>query len=516
MVGGPERQRAVGEERVFAGEADAAAMRPRAGAVGQQLVALHPDRVLGLHDLDRRPRREMVHRHQDGGAVARAGAAERCVHQLVLDGRLAGAPRRIADRHGTRPEPGRRDRARRVERPERGEHHVVDHVRGREIMVHGRRELRAHDPARRDDEVDRFEGAGIHRDRRIGGGEDRLHRDRARGRLGRVDRAGGLRIAAAEIERQAVARLLHPDMDTHRPVAVGPVMVHQPLGLGGAVRPAGNRRPHPVGGPDHQRVHGPGHDIRAERLAELRHAPCAEPGRAHLATQIADHHVGYPAVVADDRLDFGVDAVGGPHADRRHQESVMEDLARRRAGRTRHQPADIGLVGDAHPEGDQPSLVEGGRRDHEIGDVAVARLVGVVADEAVAVAHGLRRVALEDAADRLGIEQRMVLQPAADHDHAAGAVGQPRGAVLGFAENRRVAAMEQRMRHRLGGLAQAAQHHLDGDRIQAHGVSPAAMTRLPCASTVALWPDRTTVVESNCWITAAPSIRSPARSRARS
>src|SRR5215831_5157897 len=109
----------------------------------------------------------------------------------------------------------------------------------------------------------------------------------------------------------------------------------------------------------------------------------------------------------------------------------------------------------------------------------------------------------------------MVLQPAAHHDDAAGRIAEARGAVLRFAQDRRVAAVEQRVRHRRGGLADAVDDDLGGDRVELHFPS-SAITRLPSSSTVSAWPASTTVVESYCSTMAGPAMRSPAPRRARS
>ena len=78
----------------------------------------------------------------------------------------------------------------------------------------------------------------------------------------------------------------------------------------------------------------------------------------------------------------------------------MEDLARRSAGGAGHQAADIGLVGDAGAEGDDSPRMKDRRDHHDVGHVRVAGLVGIVGDEAVAVAHLGTRVARAHALDR--------------------------------------------------------------------------------------------------------------------
>ena len=208
-------------------------------------------------------------------------------------------------------------------------------------------------------------------------------------------------------------------------------------------------------------------DLGAVLGAELRQPLGAHPRTADLRAQIAEHHVGNAAVVADDRFDGVVDAGAGLKANRRQQQAVVKNLARGGARRSRHDAADIGFVGDADTEPDQRAVVERRRdRDH-VGRMGIAGLIRIVDDEAVA---GVQppHVALLHLAHRLLVGEQMVLQPAADDDHASVAVGQPGGAVLRFAQDRRIAAVVERVLHRRGDLAQAAADDLGGDRIDGH------------------------------------------------
>ena len=97
--------------------------------------------------------------------------------------------------------------------------------------------------------------------------------------------------------------------------------------------------------------------------------------------------LGHAAVVAQDRLDLAVDAVPGPVAHRRDQHAVVEDLARGGTGRAGNEAADVGLVRDARAERDDLAAIEDRRDHHDVGHVRVAGLVGIVGDEAVAIAH---------------------------------------------------------------------------------------------------------------------------------
>ena len=403
MVRRARGEDAVDQQLVFAHMADAAALASGTRGIAPDVEALHHHRILGLDDFDRRAGREMVHRQHDRRSVVGAGAAERGHHQLVLHGRLAGAALGVADRDRAGAEAGRRHRARRIELAERGEHAGVDHVRGREIVVHGRGILRVDQRARRHDEIDRVEHAGIHRDGGIGGGDDREQRDRLGGRAGGVDRALGLRVGAGKIEREPVAALARRYLDAHGLGAVGAVVIEQRLRVVLAVGPAGELAAHPRRRAREQACHGGLQGVGAVLVAERGEPLGAEPRAADLAAQVADDHFGHPAVVAQDCLDLAVDAVLGPVAHRRDQHAVVEDLARGGAGGAGHQAADVGLVGDAGAEGDDLAAVKDRRDHHDVRHVRVAGLVGIIGDKAVAVAHLGHRVALAHAGDGAGI-----------------------------------------------------------------------------------------------------------------
>jgi hypothetical protein len=214
-----------------------------------------------------------------------------------------------------------------------------------------------------------------------------------------------------------------------------------------------------------------------------------------LRAQIAEHDLCDTTVVGDDRLDRLLDAGVGLEAHRRQQQAVVVDLARRCAGGARHQPADVGLVRQAHAEADEHALMESGRHRDEIGGVRAAASVGIIADEALAWLHAGGGIAREHSLDRLLVGGEVILQPAANDDHATGGIGQACGAVLRFPQDGRIAAVIERIFHGRGGLAQPARHHLGRNGIDGHG--SASMTRVAPASTVAVCPPGTTVVASN-------------------
>ena len=109
------------------------------------------------------------------------------------------------------------------------------------------------------------------------------------------------------------------------------------------------------------------HCVSAVLIAQGAQALRAKPRAADLAAQVADDDLGHAAVVAQDRLNLAVDAFLGPVPDRRDQHAVVKNLARRGAGRSGHEAADIGLVGDAGAEGNDFAAIEDRRNHHHIG-----------------------------------------------------------------------------------------------------------------------------------------------------
>ena len=172
-------------------------------------------------------------------------------------------------------------------------------------------------------------------------------------------------------------------MDAHRFRPVHAVVIEEPFRLVLPVRPRSDLLPHSRGSPRHQLVDGAQQSVRAVLLEQLLEPERAEFRRTRLSAQVTQHHIGNAAVVAQDRLHLRQDALGGGEPHRRQHDPVVENLARRRAAGTRHQTADIGLVGHADPESDHLAVVEGRRRHHHVWDMAVSRLVGIVGNERI-------------------------------------------------------------------------------------------------------------------------------------
>ena len=188
----------------------------------------------------------------------------------------------------------------------------------------------------------------------------------------------------------------------------------------------------------------------------------------------------------------------------------MIDLPRHGAGGARHKAADVGLVGEADPKADQHALMEGGRDGAEIRRMGRAGFIGIVANETVAGLEALRGVALQQRLHPLLIGGAMILQAPAQHDHASLGVREPRRPVLRLPQDRRIAAVVERIFHGGGGLAQAAGDDFRGDGIDGRHHLPSLISSVPVSCTSRIWPASRTVVESNWWISAGPAMTSPA------
>src|SRR5215468_6896725 len=87
-----------------------------------------------------------------------------------------------------------------------------------------------------------------------------------------------------------------------------------------------------------------------------------------------------------------------------------------------------------------------------------------------------------------------------------------RRAVPALLDVARIGRANKRDPHLFGDGHEGGAQDLEGDAI--HHAAP--IMRNPCSSTTARWPGSTSVVLSNCSITAGPSTSFPARSRGRS
>src|SRR5204862_169923 len=159
-----------------------------------------------------------------------------------------------------------------------------------------------------------------------------------------------LGIRAGEIERESIAALARGYLDAHRLRAVGAVVVKQRLSAVLSVRPAGNLAAHSRGGALDQARHRRTHGVRPILIAQRAETLGAQPRASDLAAQVANDDLGNAAVVAQDCIDLAIDAVLAPVTHRRNEDAVVEDLARGGARGSRHQPADVRLVGNAGPE----------------------------------------------------------------------------------------------------------------------------------------------------------------------
>ncbi len=166
-------------------------------------------------------------------------------------------------------------------------------------------------------------------------------------------------------------------------------------------------------------------------------------------------------------------------------------------------------MGDVAAEEADDALVMHGRDDRDIGQMAAARQVWIVADEGIARLHVIKGVAREDRLDRTDHRTEMDGDVIGLGNEPAGRIEQGGRTVAALLDVGGEGGADQDRAHVLGNGQEAIAEHLHLDRVEepvwrwsgrayrsAHGRAHAATCRmmLPWGSTVALWPGRTIVV----------------------
>ena len=262
-----------------------------------------------------------------------------------------------------------------------------------------------------------------------------------------------------------VALLFHHDMDAHRLVQIDAVVVDEALGLEAAVDPFGDGASHLHFGKLEQPLEA-GERIRLAELGDqLAHALLAEPARADLAADVAEHELRRAAVGGDDLLDLDAALAAAVIAHGGKMQAFVEGLARLARARAGHGAADIALVRDRAAEADQLALDED-RRDHRhVGRVRTAALVGVIDQIGVAV-FDVAAIGLDHRAAAGGERAHVQRQHDMLRDHVAARVHDGAGGILGFAHDGREAGAEQRVLHLLHDAGERRLHDLDVDRAE--------------------------------------------------
>src|SRR5580704_16028067 len=153
------------------------------------------------------------------------------------------------------------------------------------------------------------------------------------------------------------------------------------------------------------------------------------------------------------------------------------------------------------------------RNESHVGHMRQAAVIGMIADEHVAVAD-IAAVQLENLCHQMPIHRRMK-EHRWRHEQAAVAVEDDAGKVARLADDGRIAGAVEMVVHFLHQAADAIAHDLGGDGVD-HVQSTRSKMRLPWRSTKACQPGGTTVVASNCSTMAGPAKPTPTDSLSRS
>ncbi len=250
-----------------------------------------------------------------------------------------------------------------------------------------------------------------------------------------IDGAGALVVGAGEVGGEPVAGFFDADVD---PDGLGFVddVVHEALGLGGAVGPLGDGGANAGLGASGDVAEGVGHDRGAELGGEFLEAPRAYGVHcAGLRVEVADDEFGR-AAIGSDELQYLFDGLAeGVKADGRDGEPFAEDVAGGGVAAAGRLPADVALVPHRGAEGDDSPIGGDGRDDGHIVRVGAAGGVGIGDEEAVAVLHFVDGIMAEDALDAIGIGAAVLEEGGVLADGGAVAVGYACGEVVGLADN---------------------------------------------------------------------------------
>ena len=145
----------------------------------------------------------------------------------------------------------------------------------------------------------------------------------------------------------------HRAGETHRPVELDAVIVHEAFGGRFAVRQRLDRGAQFRGGAGEQRRESSITAVAPNRSQVSRMRDSAHLRRRHLRMHVAAHQLRLPAVGEDEALEIVVVDAARIDFHRRQQQALLEYLGGVRGGRARIGAADVGLVGDRSGEADQ-------------------------------------------------------------------------------------------------------------------------------------------------------------------
>ena len=346
-------------------------------------------------------------------------------------------------------------------------HHALTRLRSR--VDRGRRHAVQHRAGRRRD-VDRPEEAGVRRD--LGPDErlDRVVHGREESGPHEVQSGAHLR-RALEMQEDLVASDLDAgpeDLLLRHFVGFEPVLE--------LVDPRGDRRDAGAGqslGVVQQRVARREHELRAVFRAQRAEALDALAVRGHLRTEVVESLARHLAVQQDQLEHVLLDPSLAIEPHRRNPEPFLVDM---------RVPAvdEVRMVRDVRgPRRDRP-VDEDRLHHHDVGKVCPAARVRVVADEDVALAHLLERMARRHVLHHAHQRAEMHRDVHRLAERAAARVEETRRAVAPLLHVRRVRGAHERLAHLLDDRRQRVADDLDQNWISEGGFAllPTVVARL--------------------------------------
>ena len=320
---------------------------------------------------------------------------------------------------------------------------------------------------------------------------------------GRVHRPPRLRGGAGEVE----GRLVAPDLDPHlhaERLSVDAVVVEPVLAVPGAVGERADRRPHLRFRLRVKRVEARVKRLHAVPLDELGQTSGRDVVGRELGEDVALALV-RPAQVREDEVNrLALGPSRREESDRRDADAFLVAVGRPGHVAAGHGAADVRPVGEVDGERDEPVSREDGTDRLHVRQVIPADLREVEEPD-VALAQPRRWDPLEELLDRERHHAHVDGNVPALGDEAPVGVGQRRGEVARFLEQRRAGRAHQDHAHLLGDRVEGVADDLERDGMNRGAHAVVSMTRFPNRSAAQRWPGSTRVVDHSSTTSAGPA-----------
>ena len=237
-----------------------------------------------------------------------------------------------------------------------------------------------------------------------------------------------------------------------------------------------------------QLLGGGHHGGLAVFVQQLGHPPLTQPVGAHLAADVAHHHLRRPAVGMDQPFQLAHRPARVHELHRRQVQALLKNLpgsARAAAG---DGASDVALVGHAGAEAYPFALVEDRRQHAHVRGVGAAAAVGVIDDVGVALPELFRGKPFEQALGTGGECPHMERQHHVLGDDLRLGVEDGATGVVGFADDGGEAGAEEGGLHLLHDAVEGGADDLDGDGVGGHARPGLSVHCLDGADTKTLYP----------------------------